>query len=313
MNTNTITTPDVKTMAEVAERLDGIKKIVVHPGDAHIDEFFACAVALAVKAMHCQGDTYESLAKIDVPIERHEPVEAELEDPEVLVLDVGGRLEPAKMNFDHHQLSRGSRDCTYTILAKHLLFDEGVTLADWLKDMFAWYETRAMLDSCGPFAAAKEAGTTWDVVSEFLGPCEEFVLRQFAAATDAERAALVKAFAVDIVDKMIAWDEVVRKLNFPKIDDCSDVEIVDFTKADPAQTAAVSDAVTRKYERGVAIFHDNRGSGLTLLRLKDDPRIDFAKVKDDPETVFAHPGGFIAKTKSKSLDEALRLVEAAVV
>lgn len=311
--TNTITTPSVKTMAEVAERLDNVKKIIVHPGDAHLDEFFASAIALAHKAMRSQKDAYETLATLDVPIERHEPTEAELEDPEVLVLDIGGKLDAEHMVFDHHQLERGTQECAYTLLAKHLLFDEGVTFAEWLKDMYPWYKTRAVVDSCGPFQAAKEAGTTWDVVSEFLGPCEEFVLRQFAAATDAERAALVKAFAVDIVDKMIAWDEVIRKLNFPKITDCGDVEIIDFTKADPAQTAAVSDAVTRKYDRGVAIFHDNRGSGLTLLRLKDDPRIDFAKVKDDPEVAFAHPGGFIAKTKSKSLDEALRLIEAAVV
>jgi hypothetical protein len=250
---------------------------------------------------------------LDVPIERHEPTEIELEDPEVLVLDVGGQLDPVKMNFDHHQLERGTQECAYTLLARHLLFDEGVTFAEWLKDIFAWYGPRAVVDSCGPFAAAKESGTTWDAVSRFLGPCEEFVLRQFATATDAERAALVKGFAVDLVDKMIAWDTVVKKLNFPKIDDCGDVEIIDFTKADPAQAAAVSDAITRKYDRGVVIFHDNRGDGLTLLRLKDDPRVDFTRVKDDPEVAFAHPGGFICKTRTKSLDEALRLIETAVV
>lgn len=311
--TNTITTPNVSTMAEVAERLDNVKKIIVHPGDAHLDEFFACAIALAHKAMRSQGDAYETLATLDVPIERHEPTEAELEDPEVLVLDVGGRLDAEHMNFDHHQLERGTQECAYTILAKHLLFDEGVTFAEWLKDMFAWYKTRAIVDSCGPFQAAKESGTTWDIVSQFLGPCEEFVLKQFAAATDTERTALVKAFAVDLVDKMIAWDEVVKKLNFPKIEDNSDIEVIDFTKSDPTLAAAVSDAITRKYDRGVAMFHDNRGSGFTLLRLKDDPRIDFARVKNDPEVAFAHPGGFIAKTKTKSLDEALRLIKAAIV
>ena len=49
------------------------------------------------------------------------------------------------------------------------------------------------------------------------------------------------------------------------------------------------------------------------MRLHDDPRIDFTKVKDDPEVAFAHVGGFIAKTKSKNLDEAWRLIDSALV
>ena len=68
-----------------------------------------------------------------------------------------------------------------------------------------------------------------------------------------------------------------------------------------------------KYVSGVAIFHDNRGPGLTLLRLRDDPRINFTRVKDDAEVSFAHAGGFIVKTKTKDLNEAWRLIEGAYI
>ena len=68
-----------------------------------------------------------------------------------------------------------------------------------------------------------------------------------------------------------------------------------------------------KRVNGVAVFHDNRGEGLTLLRLHDDPRIDFTRVKNDPEVAFCHNGGSIVKTKSKDLDMAWILVEGAYI
>ena len=74
----------------------------------------------------------------------------------------------------------------------------------------------------------------------------------------------------------------------------------------------MSDAILRKYDRGVAVFHDNRGPGLTLLRLKDDPRIDFSRVQGDPRVAFAHAGGFIAKTVDKDMDAAFDLIRRSV-
>ena len=308
--TNTIK-PTIDDMSEVTGNLEDVEKIVVHAGDAHLDEFFACAIAFA-KAAKLRTDTrdgiYETLAKLDIPIERHDPFEAELEDPKVLVLDVGGRLEPAKMNFDHHQLPRGSRDCTYTILAKHLWCGE-MTMHDLLAEVYSWYETRAFLDSCGPFAATHKEGTDWSIVEKFLGPCEEFVLKQFAAAEPADRGAIVKALAVEIVEKAQAWTEVVERLNFPVVEGC--VEIVDFTRIDPEKASAVSDAILRRWDCGVAMFHDNCGPGLTFIRLKDDPRVDFSRVKNDPRVAFVHTGGFLAKTKSKNIDDAFDLIAAA--
>ena len=65
--------------------------IVTHPGGAHKDEFLACSVLLA--------QTPSSIL-------RREPTEEDLSDPQVLVVDVGGRLEPELGNFDHHQFPR---------------------------------------------------------------------------------------------------------------------------------------------------------------------------------------------------------------
>lgn len=291
-------------------------KIITHAGRAHLDDLMACAIAIS--HLRIWND------HTDIEIERRDPTDTELEDREVVVLDVGDRYEPTNSNFDHHQLPRGSHDSAMTLLAANLGLPNGASIAEYnpgdeefpvdsmasfLEDVFPWFRRRAELDSCGPFATAKSAGVEWKVVESFLGPFEDLVLAEF----EKNPVAIASKLADMITRKWEAFSKVLaaRKVDYPRWAD-GDFAIVDFTAADPAEAEEVSDALTAKID-GVAVFHDNRGEGLTLLRLNDDPRIDFTKVKDDPEVAFCHNGGFIAKTKSKNLDEAWRLIESAYI
>ena len=183
------------------------------------------------------------------------------------------------------------------------------SMASFLDDVFPWFRRRAELDSCGPFATAKSAGVEWKVVESFLGPFEDLVLAEF----EKDPIAVASKLADMITRKWKAYSKVLaaRKVDYPWGTD-GGFAIVDFTAADPAEAEEVSDALTAKIN-GVAIFHDNRGEGLTLLRLHDDPGVDFTRVKDDPEVAFCHNGGFIVKTKSKDLDKAWRLIDGAIV
>ena len=291
-------------------------KIITHAGKAHLDDLMACSIAIA--HLRIWNDF------TNVEIERRDPTDAELEDHSVVVLDVGGRYEPTNGNFDHHQLPRGSKDSAMTLLAANLEMPNGASIAEYvpgdeefpvdsmasfLEDVFPWFRRRAELDSCGPFATAKSAGVDWNVVESFLGPFEDIVLSEF----EKDPITVASKLADVIIRKWEAFSKVLaaRKIDHPWWSD-GEFAIVDFTAADPAKTEEVSDAMTADIN-GVAIFHDTRGDGLTLLRLKDDPRIDFTKVKDDKEVIFAHAGGFIAKTRSKNLDEAWRLIESAYI
>jgi len=69
--------------------INGILRIVTHPGIFHADE--VCAVG------------WLRLMGVDAPVERRVPTSEDLANPEVLVLDIGGVHNPSLRNFDHHQ------------------------------------------------------------------------------------------------------------------------------------------------------------------------------------------------------------------
>jgi uncharacterized UPF0160 family protein len=68
-----------------------IKKAVTHPGIFHADDVFAAAI-LRLK-------TGEPM----LIIERRNPTQEDLDDPSIVVFDVGGQFDPVKNNYDHHQ------------------------------------------------------------------------------------------------------------------------------------------------------------------------------------------------------------------
>lgn len=320
------------------KRIKTMKKIITHGGKAHLDDLVACALALVdgtwgylengqhdvslVRALYRASD--------NVVMERREPTEKELENPNVLVLDVGDRYEPEKDNFDHHQFPKGTKESAMSLFAASIglpngAFDETVeykpgspeyptdSLASFLEDAFPWFRTRVALDACGPFAVAKENGVEWDTVAKFLGPLEGVVLGAFENAEPEARVDVVRPLAEMILRRHTAWERVAAQVKYDHPWWADDkFTIADFTKTDPADAKACSDMFTR-YVNGTAVFHDDRGDGLTLLRLRDDPRIDFTKVKDDPEVAFCHAGGFLVKTRTKDLDKAWRLIEDAYV
>ncbi|PMP97548.1 MAG: hypothetical protein C0169_02740 [Thermodesulfobacterium geofontis] len=68
-----------------------VKKIISHKKPHHADDFFA----ISILKIH-----------YDVPIELKVPQEIsqeEINDPHILLIDVGGEYNPELLNFDHHQ------------------------------------------------------------------------------------------------------------------------------------------------------------------------------------------------------------------
>ncbi len=84
-------------------------RIITHAGTHHADEVLAIATI------------FEFVGQL--PVERKNKIEIEdLENPEVLVLDIGGRFEPGKGNFDHHQ--NGDIHATNMLVLNHFCNDD---------------------------------------------------------------------------------------------------------------------------------------------------------------------------------------------
>ena len=310
-------------------------KIITHGGNAHLDDLMACALVLvnrtwSYQEMHEEATIEKAFNEAceGVVIERREPTAEELEDKEILVLDVGGRYEPEKGNFDHHQFPKGTKKSAMSLYAMSVGLPNGAfdglaeyepdsteypvdSLASFLEEAFPWFRTRVAVDACGPFATAKENGVEWGIIEKFLGPLEDVIFKMFENAEPEARVDVVKPLAEMILRKHQAWERVATtvKYEYPRWAD-GEFTIADLTGANPEDVEACFDMFTY-FVNGVAVFHDNRGEGLTLLRLRDDPRIDFTRVKNDPEVAFCHNGGFIVKTKSKDLGQAWLLIEGA--
>ncbi len=277
-----------------------IRKIIVHNGNVHYDEVIACAIA--------------SMFGANAPIVRQDSVsESDINDKSVLVLDVGGVYDPERNCYDHHQRGRDEEpECAFSLLCRGLECDEV------FKEVFPWYESLKKLDSKGPFALAKEIGTDHSKIEGIMrNPLSSIVLDIFKDDLDkanqypsVARILLVKlgrSFQHD-VEAWILGKESVKVASY------SGINVADFRKVNKDYKDAVSGIYLRNYSDKVqcALDYDNRGEGLSLLRVNDCPKLDFFKCKDKEYCKFAHANGFILKTLKKSDDIALAIQDALV-
>ena len=269
-----------------AKSLSNVTTIIVHAGrTSHQDERIACALAYAFGAR--------------VPIERRDPTPEELADPHILILDVGGVHDPAHLCFDHHQRGRDEAPaCAYS------LFAEWLCVSAELETLFPWYSTGILLDSKGPFAVAKAAGTEWSRVQGLYGPDSDWLAQEWA--NDPEfRTTLSATLGETIRRKLEVYGAA---LDAVQIDEVNGLRVMRMDKL-PASASEVSDALAKAKGANVIVFNDDRGAGFGLLRVADDPRVDFSRLEGDETVVFAHKGGFIAKTTEVVKGDDARLFD----
>jgi hypothetical protein len=265
-----------------------IQLAIVHAGDAHRDEFFALGLA------HAAG-----ILASDASIVRRDPTAEELGNPEILVLDVGGQHQPELSNFDHHQLPRGTEECAFSLLAKHLTVPGmGISFYELFSDR-PWYKATVILDSRGPFELAKREGLS-KLPASLWSPVESASLKVFEKDCDT-------GFSIACV----VMEELVRGSKKAREEIETIAKIVSSTYVSglmvlriPSKDTEYAEDYLRKaqLDPAVLVFDDNRGAGLCLFRRNDNPKVDFSILEGDASVAFAHKGGFIAKTRSASDD-----------
>jgi len=267
-------------------KLQETQLIITHPGSAHFDDITGVGLILAV---------YENTP---FRIERREPTSAELNNPEIWVVDVGRRYEPDKRNFDHHQ----SMDCpaAFVLVADYLGLKEILSVEPW-------WDFKEHVDRFGAVNASRKFNAGDDLVNR--NPIEDWLTSSFSFDAQACLPEL-RSYGLFLIrdarrlKKQIDYWKNSRRLEIKgvkamigEVRESAGLEEFRRIAADPPD---------------IVISLDRRGEGWRLFRYDGAP-VDFQRIAGRPEVSFAHKSGFLATTNTRlSEDELIQLVEQAV-
>jgi hypothetical protein len=273
-------------------------KIVSHPGSAHKDDFLSVSVLLA------------TLGKAEVF--RREPTDEDLNDPDTYVVDVGLELAPERHNFDHHQDS--SLPCAFHLVMQHLGHHEAAML------MFAWYPHMSMMDVRGPYRTAEHLGVDSSIFFASSSPIDGYIISTFANLDSLNEQNplfdLMKAIGENLIAMVGRKMERLERLK-------SEVRVV-AVKQFKAVASEINESPKLSMELYLKFLNDekvvmsitpsNRGEGWELLRLGDNTFVDFRAIKKNPEVLFVHGSGFLAKTHARlPLQDVIELACQAII
>ncbi|MBN2240872.1 MAG: MYG1 family protein [Dehalococcoidales bacterium] len=267
--------------------MDKNELIITHPGSAHFDEVTAISFILA-----SFGDT-------DFRVERREPVEEDLDNPEIWVVDVGDRYEPEKRNFDHHQ----SLECpaSFVLVAEYLGLTE-------IMSVMPWWHFKDEVDRFGPARSSVKYNAGDELVND--NPVENWLTAAFSSQP-AESLPVMKKYGLYLVNQA----RLVKK----QIDTWRSSRRLDIAGVPAIISETRDSAGLEEFRRlepdppDIVISLDRRDDGWRLFRFEGTP-VDFSRIENEPEIAFAHKTGFLAKTKERiDTDRLVELVSKAVI
>jgi hypothetical protein len=283
-----------------------IDTILTHPGGAHKDEFLACSVLLALHA---------------VPVVRREPTAGELASPAVCVVDVGHQHDPARNNFDHHQFPRERPPtCSLSLVLQHLgLYEDARQFCDWL-EAAEWFDCRGLVTT------AQWLGTDARTVTKLISPIDMTLLRRFAlvARVDPgqplwEVMRMIGADLLDYVKSMrVRLDFIGQHAAVWDLDvGGRPAKVLYLPRTTPLPEEPSLGLEHFIESRGLAglviglVYPDRRSAGYGLSRFRDNPRLDFTRITEEPGVHFTHARGFVAKTAALTVPQLQHLIQRA--
>jgi hypothetical protein len=270
-----------------------ISSIITHPGGAHKDDFLACAVLLF---------------QHQVSIFRREPLESDLLDSSIAVLDVGGEHAPERLVFDHHQFPRDHvPTCALSLVLQYLgIYEDAREFCPWL-EVAEWFDCR------GPKDTAEWLDMDRDTLAKLNSPLDITLLKNFAAQTEHHPGEPVwevmrmigrdlVGFITNLRSKLNEVSQFTEVWNLKKEKNEFKVLFLPRISSLPEGASDVLGYQVRALgleEEIIAILSpDSRGQGYGMRRYNDDARMDFSKVEGEEDVHFAHARGFIAKTSA---------------
>jgi uncharacterized UPF0160 family protein len=270
------------------------KRILTHPGEAHLDEIIACSLVLAFD-------------KDVTVIERKNPCLKDFDDPDTWVLDQGNLHEPEKLNFDHHQFEFGVEECTISLIADYF------KIRGFLQKI-PWFRQLVMLDALGPYKSAEKQNCSPGIIQAVYTPFAEFFLSQFKDASIITKdQPLFQNIKFMGTNTMAYYYKEKSRLKLLRekciIEKKENIHIIYFLEdvEDPFM-AMHSFAAEKGIKSGVSVIKDERNSGWSLRRLFEDPDINLNLIDNLPGVIFAHASGFIAKIEKLDKPEIEKLI-----
>lgn len=266
--------------------------IITHPKKAHRDDFLSCCILMSM---------------LSVPVHRRLPTEEELDDVNCIVLDIGGRHEPALNNYDHHQIKGGESQCSLTFILKSL------RVYSLASKLWNWMEPTEILDTRGYKILAKWAGMEDNRrVLALHSPVEKSLLKMFGMVEVIHQGEplydIMTMIGSDLLEDL---DSAARKMeNLKREHIIYNLEGVHAFRALPhnaGEYATVLEITVDRHfhEVDLVICNDVFSNGWIFhLRNKNQGRMDFRLVK--PQFSFmgavAEDNGRWAKT-TRPLDD----------
>jgi len=267
--------------------------ILTHPGSAHKDEFLACCLLVAVH---------------ETPVFRREPTPADLDNPAMAVVDVGGEDDAERGNFDHHQFPKDHPPvCSLSLVLMDLgLYDDARKYCDWL-EVAEWFDTR------GPMETAAWLGVERELLAKLNSTVDLTLLRRFAGMSEIKAGEPMWEVMRWVGSDLIGYLKSLReKLN--EIDRLSEIWEISHEEGDfrvlflPRAENFSEDASAglARYAAGLPegkqvvgmVYPDRRGAGFALSRYNDYLGLDFTRISGEGDVHFAHARGFVAKTSA---------------
>ena len=201
-----------------------------------------------------------------------------------MVLDQGGRYQPALQNFDHHQLGSDHPDCcTLTLTLEALGYDISM-----VRRVMPWLPFTETMDSQGPTRAAMRFGLRPEQMPHLQSPVEKTILRMFGDSQQVEGALLelMHKLGSTLLGELEEISALLKVLEPAKTKMLNDIMVFDATECtlttSPVLTSAIEQHLrTNQWSKqcAVIVIKDGRGDGLALLRRNDHPRIDFRRLR----------------------------------
>ena len=257
-------------------------KIISHPGTAHKDDFMAVSILLATlgSAQVC----------------RREATQADLDDPDTYVIDVGMVYHPEKHNFDHHQDQ--SLPCAFHLVMQYLGYHDKAKL------VFGWYTHMSMMDVRGPYKTAEQLGVDTSVLFASSSPIDGYILSCFSRISQLTEKdpfyGLMREFGEDLISMIdLKMQRLTRLKNETRIVPVKHFKaLFSYIEENPKLSMELYLRELNDESIVMSITPSVRGSGWELLRLKDNFMVDFRSIATHPEIRFVHVNGFVAKTRS---------------